>query len=93
MARTEAQSLRQCIGSAERFLFDRNASARITDLVGGTSLGGRLRALADKSVLLATGRQLTTALALIELDGFARRLTILPPDADPDHFAEIVAGA
>ncbi len=93
MARTEAQSLRQCIGSAERFLFDRNASARITDLVGGTSLGGRLRALADKSVLLATGRQLTTALALIELDGLARRLTILPPDADPDHFAEIVAGA
>jgi acyl-CoA synthetase (AMP-forming)/AMP-acid ligase II len=30
---------------------------------------------------------------LIELDGVARRLVILPPDADPGHFAAIVAGA
>ena len=37
----------------------------------------------------ATGGQLTTALALIELDGIARRLAILPPDADPDHFADL----
>ncbi len=36
---------------------------------------------------------MTTALALIELDGVARRLTILPPDADPDHFAALIAGA
>ena len=49
--------------------------------------------MAGKSVLVATGSQLTTALALIELDGVARRLAILPPDADPDHFAAIVAGA
>ena len=93
MARTEAQSLRQYIGSAERFFFDRHACARITDLAGGTSLGGRLEELAGRSVLVATGSQLTTALALIELDGLARRLTILPPDADPEHFAAIVAGA
>ena len=93
MARTEAQPLRQYVGSAERFLFDRNACVRIGDLAGGTALGGRLEALAGKSVLLATGSQLTTALALIELDGIARRLAILPPDADPDHFAAIVAGA
>ena len=93
MARTEAQPLRQYVGSAERFLFDRNACVRIGDLAGGTALGGRLEALAGRSVLLATGGQLTTALALIELDGIARRLAILPPDADPDHFAAIVAGA
>jgi len=93
MARTKAQSLRQSIGPAERFLFDRNARARIADLNGGTSLGGRLAELADRSVLVAAGAQLTTALTLIELDGIARRLTILPPDAEPDHFAAIVAGA
>jgi acyl-coenzyme A synthetase/AMP-(fatty) acid ligase len=93
MARTEAQPLRHYIGAAERFLFDRNACVRIGDLAGGTALGGRLEALAGRSVLLATGGQLTTALALIELDGIARRLAILPPDADPDHFAAIVAGA
>ena len=93
MARTEAQPLRRYVGAAERFFFDRNASVRIGDLAAGTALGGRLDALAGKSVLLATGGQLTTALALIELDGIARRLAILPPDADPDHFAAIVAGA
>jgi len=93
MAHTEAQSLRQYIGPAERFFFDRNASACVADLAGGTVLGGRLQELADKSVLVATGDQLTTALALVELDGIARRLTILPPDADPDHFAAIIAGA
>ncbi len=85
--------MRQYVGSAEQFFFDRHACARITDLAGGTTLGGRLEELADKSVLLATGGQLTTGLALIELDGIARRLTILPPDADPEHFAAIVAGA
>lgn len=93
MARTEPPSLRRCIGPAERFLFDRHRHAHIPDLSDGTALGGRLADLADKSVLVATGSQLTSALALIELDGVARRLTILPPDSDPDHFAAIVAGA
>ncbi len=94
MARAEAQSLRAGIdGAAERFLFDRNARARYGDLASGTSLGGRLGELAGKSVLLAAGSQLATALALIELDGLARRLAILPPDAEPAHFAAIVAGA
>jgi acyl-coenzyme A synthetase/AMP-(fatty) acid ligase len=93
MAHTEAQSLRRYIGPQERFFFDRHACVRVADLAGGTSLGGRLEELAGKSVLIATGSQLTTALALIELDGIARRLTVLPPDADPEHFAAIVTGA
>jgi acyl-CoA synthetase (AMP-forming)/AMP-acid ligase II len=95
MARTEAQSLRQCVSAAdsERFVWDRGASASYNYLAHGTSLGGRLDELAGKSVLLATGGQLTTALALIELDGVARRLTVLPPDADPAYFAALIAGA
>jgi acyl-coenzyme A synthetase/AMP-(fatty) acid ligase len=94
MARAEAQSLRKCIETgSERFFWDRTARVNVADLVRGTGLGGRLEELAGKSVLLATGSQLTTALALIELDGVARRLTILPPDADPDHFGALVAGA
>ena len=62
-------------------------------LAGGTSLGGRLKELAGKSVLVATASQITTALALIELDGVARRLTVLPPDADPNYFAALAARA
>ncbi len=95
MARAEAQSLRQIIAesAAERFFWDRAASARFSDLVHGTSLGGRLEELAGKSVLLAASGQLASALALVELDGVARRITILPPDADPDHFAALIEGA
>lgn len=95
MARGEAQSLQQIVADAstERFLWDRTAAASVTALVGGTSLGGRLAELTGRSVVIATGHQLTTALALIELDGRARRLTILPSDVDRDHLDALIAGA
>jgi acyl-coenzyme A synthetase/AMP-(fatty) acid ligase len=93
MARIEEQSLRRRIADGSGFLWDRAAHVRIADLIGGTSFGGRLEQLVGKSVVIATGSQLTTALALIELDGVARRLTILPPDAEASHFAALLAGA
>ncbi len=93
MAGVEAPSLRDSIANppAPRFLWDRAASARYTDLNRGTSLGGRLADLAGRSVLVATASQLTTALALIELDAVARRLVILPPDAEHLHAVIAVA--
>ena len=95
MARTEAQSLRRWIDNAtpERFFWDRTARTSINQLAGGTSLGEGLTALRGRSVLVATGSQLTAALALIELDGVARRLTILPPDANVDHLDALIARA
>jgi acyl-coenzyme A synthetase/AMP-(fatty) acid ligase len=78
---------------ADAFLFDRMASVRNADLVCGTSLDGRLGDLSGRSVLIATASQLASALALIELDGIARRLLILPPDVDPGHFGALIAGA
>jgi acyl-coenzyme A synthetase/AMP-(fatty) acid ligase len=93
MAHAKAQPLRRRLGSAERFFWDRAACACYTFLAHGTCLGGRLGELAGKSVLLATGSQLTAALVLIELDGVARRITILPPDTAPEHFAALIAGA
>jgi len=95
MARTEAQSLRRILANAasECCFFDATAGVCFGLLTRGTSLGGRLGELADASVLVATSSQLTTALALIELDGQARRLTILPPDTAPDHLGALVATA
>jgi acyl-coenzyme A synthetase/AMP-(fatty) acid ligase len=93
MARAEARPLRQHLGAAERFFWDRAARACYTFLAHGTSLGGRLCELAGKSVLLATGSQLTAALALIELDGVVRRITILPPDTAAEHLPALIAGA
>jgi acyl-coenzyme A synthetase/AMP-(fatty) acid ligase len=59
----------------------------------GSSLGGRLRELAGKSVLIITDEQLAAALALIELDGVARRITICPPDVPTDHLIAVIGGA
>src|SRR6185437_14504339 len=66
---------------------------RIADLARGTSLGGELTDLAGRSVLIATSSQITSALALIELDGVARRITILPPDVDRAHLGALIADA
>ncbi len=95
MARADAPSLRDHVARLEapRYLWDRAAAACYPELVTGTSLGGRLAELAGRSVLIATGSQLTAALALIELDSRARRILILPPDADADHLAALIAGA
>ena len=95
MARVEAPSLRDYVASAPaaRYFWDRAVRACFTDLDRGTSLGGRLADLAGRSVLLATASQLTTALALIELDGIARRIVILPPDVEADHVGAVIAAA
>jgi acyl-CoA synthetase (AMP-forming)/AMP-acid ligase II len=95
MARAELQPLRRYVelGPADRFFFDRAAQVRVADLARGTSLRGGLARLAGRSVLIATSSQLTSALALIELDGVARRITILPPDIDRAHLGALIADA
>src|SRR6185437_6406377 len=95
MVRTELQPLRHYfdVGAADRFFFDRTAQVRLTDLARGTSLGGGLAELAGRSVLIATSNQLTSALTLIELDGVARRITIMPPDVDRAHLGALIADA
>lgn len=93
MAGVDTPVLRHIVGSgkASRFFWDRAASAKFTDLAHATALDGGREALAGRSVLLATSSQLTTALALIELDGVASRIVILPPDADAEQLGAIVA--
>ncbi len=95
MPAIDAPALRDAVAnaSAPRFFWDRTGCARFTDLDRGTSLGGRGVELAGRSVLVATASQLTTALALIELDGLARRLLILPPDADSEHLGAVIEAA
>jgi acyl-coenzyme A synthetase/AMP-(fatty) acid ligase len=78
---------------ADQFLFDRAGQASVADLSSATSLRGSLDDLRGRSVLIATASQLTSALALIELDGVARRLTVLPPDVDRAHLPALIAEA
>ncbi|MDR3421878.1 MAG: class I adenylate-forming enzyme family protein [Xanthobacteraceae bacterium] len=95
MAGVEVPSLRAFVANARAlaFLWDRGASVRFTDLARETSLGGRLAELSGRSVLLATTNQLSTALALIELDGIARRFVVLPPDVEADRLGAMIAAA
>jgi acyl-CoA synthetase (AMP-forming)/AMP-acid ligase II len=44
-------------------------------------------------VLIAACDQLTTALAVIELDGLARRLVLCTPDLPADHLSHVIAGS
>src|SRR5579864_2651275 len=93
--RSSAPSLKDRIAGAgpERFFCDRAARLCVNHLARGTGLGGRLAELRGRSAAVATSSQLTTALALIELDGVARRLTILPPDTAADHLGALIACA
>jgi acyl-coenzyme A synthetase/AMP-(fatty) acid ligase len=70
-----------------------DASVPFAALARGTSLGGALPALHGRAVLLAMKRQLATALALIELDGVARRLILCPPGLSAEHRRAVAAGA
>jgi acyl-coenzyme A synthetase/AMP-(fatty) acid ligase len=63
------------------------------ELANATSLGGRLEELRDRSVVLLAQDQLTAALALIELDGVARRMVLCPPDVAPEHLPAVMQDA
>src|SRR5438034_9740354 len=78
---------------AQRALWGAEASVRLSELMRGSSLGGRLEELRGRSVLVATRDQLTAALALIELDGVARRLVLCPPDLPLEHVPIVMATA
>ena len=62
-------------------------------LAGASSLGASLESLRDRTVLLATRDPLTAALALIELDGVARRIVLCPPDLAAAHFPAVIQTA
>jgi acyl-CoA synthetase (AMP-forming)/AMP-acid ligase II len=76
-----------------RFLADADGRAVLRDLVGGSSFQIDLDALRDKSVLIASARQLPAVLAAIELDGIARRMVLCPPDATPTQLAAAMTDA
>ncbi len=84
--------------SAEKYLsgcslIGPDTSVALGDLAWGSSLGGRLQELRGRSVLVATRDQLTAGLALIELDGIARRLVLCPPDLPRELLPYLAAKA
>jgi len=97
MSQNDRGSLRDCLSRSgnlsHRSIGDAASSATLSDLIRSSILGGRLQELAGRSILVATKDQFTTALALIELDGIARRLVVYPADLPQAHVPSVVATA
>jgi acyl-coenzyme A synthetase/AMP-(fatty) acid ligase len=68
-------------------------SVALASLASGSTLGGELNTLRGLSVLLSTEDQLATALALLELDGVARRVVLCTPDLTADTLKFVAATA
>ncbi len=77
----------------DRFIQDSVEQLPFHLLVESSSLYGRAEELRGRSVLLATQAQLTTAAALIELDGLARRIVLCPPDVRIEQLPYVMKAA
>ncbi len=95
MPRNDLNSLWNAINSAgklsSRFISGADATVSLSDLAKGSSLSDGADQLRGQSVLVATKDPVVAALALIELDGVARRLVLYPQDLTFEHLPFIAA--
>lgn len=66
---------------------------QLADVAAGTALGSARESLRGRSVLLRTESALAAAIALIELDGLARRIVICPPDLKDEDLLDVSSTA
>jgi acyl-CoA synthetase (AMP-forming)/AMP-acid ligase II len=71
----------------------RGASVALSEMAAGSTFGTALESLRGRSVLMATREQLPTALALVELDGVARRIVLCTPELTPVELARLAQTA
>jgi acyl-CoA synthetase (AMP-forming)/AMP-acid ligase II len=79
--------------AAHRFLWTRNATVSLAELLRGRRFYGDPERFRGRSVLIATRDQYSTALALIELDGIARCMALMPPDIGSAQLSHVVVDA
>jgi len=76
-----------------RAISDARHSVSLTDILSQTCLDGCRSKLSGRSVLLSMSGQLLSGLAMIEIDGIARRMLLCPPDLNPDHLNALIPDA
>lgn len=88
-------ALRQYLGQEpkNRTISDARHVVSLADTIQHSCLTGSNCELSGRSVLLATSGQLLSALAMIELDGVARRMLLSPPDLDWDRLQVLLEQA
>lgn len=95
MSTSEIQGLRDYLGpgckgrtiSDANHEFSLSADSHTSCVVGGA------KQLLGRSVLLAISGQLLSGLAMIEVDGLARRMLLFPPDVSPDYTGILIREA
>jgi hypothetical protein len=80
-------------GLTGRTLSDARHTASLSEIADQTCLKGRLAELSGRSVLVATSSQFLAGLAMLEIDGIARRMLLCPPDLNADHLQAIIEDA
>jgi acyl-coenzyme A synthetase/AMP-(fatty) acid ligase len=97
MPQNDAVSLGDAVSDparrSRRFIWSAETQVALDELAAGSSLGCRVEELRGRSVLILTRDQLTAALALIQIDGVARRLILCPPDLAIEHLPLVMATA
>jgi acyl-coenzyme A synthetase/AMP-(fatty) acid ligase len=95
MSPREIFALRNYLGPdlKGRTLSDARQAVSLTNILEETCLVGRFGQLSGRSVLLAIGDQLISAVAMIELDGVAGRMLLCPPDLNVDHVKTLIEDA
>lgn len=84
------QIIRSAGNLSKRFIWEAGASVNLGDLVCKTSLCGGTDKLRGRSALVKTRSQLAAGLALIELDGVARRIVLCPSDLPSKHLQFVI---
>jgi acyl-coenzyme A synthetase/AMP-(fatty) acid ligase len=95
MSPREVFALRDYLGPdlKGRTISDARQVVSLTNILEETCLIDRFGELSGRSVLLAVGDQLISAIAMTELDGVARRMLLCPPDLNADHVKTLIDDA
>src|SRR6202012_4984752 len=77
--------------SPQRFIADAGGHITFDTLATGSWISEPPEAFRGRTVLISSARQLPAAMALLSLDGIARRVLLCPPDLAPAHLPSILA--
>lgn len=79
--------------SSERFVSDASGRIALAPGIDGSGPMPGIDMLQGRTILISSDRQVPALLALLLLDGIARRILLCPPDLNPAHLPAIAATA
>lgn len=88
-----ANALNPAAELSKRFIAGADRAIALSAIEGSSCLAGRAGELRGRSVLIATSDQFLAALALLELDGIARRMVLWPADLPAEHLSYVIESA